>query len=107
MGADEQNLTRKQQREQARAKRTRAGDAESDGSQGAMRGRRLNQLGGALVTAIVIVGVLAGLRSNGPSTGIPRSSAQIRATVGAVSALLGGIPQSSITLGDPAAPVTL
>ena len=107
MGADEQNLTRKQQRERARAQRTGSGKAEAHEPAGSMRRRRLNQLGGTLVAAIVIVGVLLALMSNGSSTGIPKSGAQVKATVAAVTALLEGIPQSGSTLGNPNAPVTL
>jgi protein-disulfide isomerase len=107
MGADEQNLTRKEQRERARAQRTGEGQGAAREPAGAMRRRRLNQLAGALVTGIVIVGVLIALMSAGSSTGIPTSSAQVKATVGAVGALLRGIPQSASTLGNPNAPVTL
>jgi protein-disulfide isomerase len=107
MGADEQNLAGKQQRERAREQRTGSGKAAAHAPAGSMRRRRLNQLGGTLVAAIVIVGVLLALMSNGSSTGIPKSSAQVKATVAAVTALLEGIPQSGSTLGNHTAPVTL
>jgi len=107
MGAGEQNLTRKQQRERARGRSAGSGGVAAPEPASALRRRRLNQLAGTLVAGIVIVGVLVALMSNGSSTGIPRSSAQVKATVAGVNALLAGIPQSGSTLGDPRAPVTL
>jgi protein-disulfide isomerase len=107
MGAGEPNLTRKQQRERARAQRTGQRAVATREPNAVARRRRLNQLGGALVAGAVIVGVLIALVSNGPGTGIPGNPAQVKATVAAVNALLGGIPQSGSTLGDPKAPVTL
>jgi protein-disulfide isomerase len=106
-GQDGKNLTRKQQRAQARAQRTRRRTARAPVQEGARRRRRLNQLAALLVTAIVIIGVLVGLTSAGSNTGIPTSSAQVTAIVGAVSSLLDGIPQSGNTIGNPNAPVAL
>lgn len=80
----------------------------SDGGQtAALRRRRRTQLAGALVTAILIGGVVVGLMSAGSSTGIPASSARVAAIVSAVDSLIGGIPQSGSSLGSPEALVTV
>jgi protein-disulfide isomerase len=67
--------------------------------------RRAYQLGGLLVSALVIAGVLvAVLSSSGPAPlapGKPVPGAE------AALALFAGIPQSGITVGAPTAPLTL
>jgi protein-disulfide isomerase len=96
VGSDEEDLTRKQRREQARADRKAMEEA---AAAGAARRTRLTQLG--LVVAVVVVAVVVILIA----TGVGSSGAT--STQKKVAALLGGIPQSGNTLGSPTAPVTL
>jgi protein-disulfide isomerase len=101
---DEQDLTRKQRREQARAQRKALEAAEAAG---AVRRTRLLQLG--IVAGIVVVIIVAILLATGGSSkkGIPQKKTEINANVALVTSLLQGIPQSGNTLGDPKAPVTM
>jgi protein-disulfide isomerase len=101
---DEQDLTRKQRREQARTQRKELEQAEAAS---AKRRTRLTQLG--IVAGIVVVIIVAILLATGGSskTGIPKSAEQVNATVSEVNTLLGGIPQNGNTLGNPKAPVTM
>jgi len=103
-GDDEQDLTRKQRREQARAQRRELEEAEAAS---AKRRTRLTQLGivAGIVVAIIVVILLA--TGGGSKTAIPKNSKEVNATVGEVTSLLQGIPQSGNTLGNPNAPVTL
>jgi protein-disulfide isomerase len=103
-GDDEQDLTRKQRREQARAQRRELEEAEAAS---AKRRTRLTQLGivAGIVVAIIVVILLA--TGGGSKTGIPKNSQQVNANVAEVTSLLQGIPQSGNTLGNPNAPVTL
>ncbi|HWX97377.1 MAG TPA: thioredoxin domain-containing protein [Solirubrobacteraceae bacterium] len=103
--SNEEDLTRKQRREQARAQRKELEDAEAAR---AVRRTRLTQLG--IVVAVVVVAIVVVLIA----TGGGKSSAPVKAntpkateTVKSVSSLLGGIPQNGIVLGNPNAPVTL
>jgi protein-disulfide isomerase len=103
--SDEPDLTRKQRREQARAQRKELEQAEAAR---AVRRTRLTQLGvvvAAVVVAIVVVLIATG--SGGKSKAAPPKSKEAAEVTQKVSALVGGIPQSGIVLGDPKAPVTL
>lgn len=74
----------------------------------AARRRRLVQLGGALVGAILIVAVLVAVSSSGgPARKGVAKGVQANQNVAAVSSLLSGIPQSGNSLGSPTAPVTM
>jgi protein-disulfide isomerase len=101
---DEGDLTRKQRREQARAQRRELEEAEAAK---AVRRTRLTQLGivVAIVAAVVIVILIA--TGGGGTKKVAPHSAEANSTVAAVKTLIGGIPQSGNTLGDPKAPVTL
>jgi protein-disulfide isomerase len=101
---DEADLTRKQRREQARSQRKELEAAEAAA---AVRRTRLTQLGivVAIVAAVVIVILIA--TGGGGSKKVAPHSAEANSTVAAVKALIGGVPQSGNTLGDPKAPVTL
>jgi protein-disulfide isomerase len=101
---DDQGLTRKQRREQARAKRRELEQAQAAS---ALRRTRLIQLGivAGIVIAIIIGIVVA--TSGGSKKGIAHSKGEQSAVVTEVSALLGGIPQNGNTLGSPTAPVAL
>src|ERR1700730_6394706 len=104
--SDQEDLTRKQRRDQAREQRKALEQAEADR---AVRRTRLTQLG--VVVAVVVVAIVAVLIATGggkkasgaASVGTPRATA----TAAAVSSLIGGIPSNGSTLGSPTAPVTL
>jgi protein-disulfide isomerase len=103
--SDEEDLTRKQRREQARAQRKELEEAEAAR---AVRRTRLTQLG--IVVAVVVVAIVVvlvatgGGKSSGP---VKANTPKATQTTAEVSSLLGGIPQSGMTLGSPTAPVTL
>jgi len=102
---DEQELTRKQRREHARAQRKEMEQAALDA---AKRRTRLIQLG--IVAAVVVVAIVAIVIATGggsKSHGISSNKRETNSTVSSVSSLLGGIPQSGNTLGRPNAPVTM
>jgi protein-disulfide isomerase len=102
--SDEQDLTRKQRREQARAQRKAIEQAEVAS---AARRTRLMQLG--IVVAVVVVAIVVVLIASGGGSSKPAKAGSVKATKTAteVTALVGGIPQSGSTLGSPTAPVTL
>jgi len=105
VGSDEEDLTRKQRREQARADRRAMEEA---AAAGAARRTRLTQLG--IVVAVVVVAVVVILIATGggkSKTPPVVGSSGATSTQKKVAALLGGIPQSGNTLGSPTAPVTL
>ena len=101
----EEDLTRKERREQARAQRRALEQAEAAG---ASRRKRLQLLGGALgvvVVAVIIILVASG--GGGSKPGIEHSGNGPTKVTKEVSELLGGIPQSGNALGKSTAPVTL
>lgn len=101
---DDQDLTRKQRRDQAREKRR---ELEQAHAASAIRRTRLTQLGivGVIVVAI-IVGIL--VATGGGKGAAPKPGSKGATQVASeVSALLGGIPENGSTLGSPTAPVTL
>jgi protein-disulfide isomerase len=102
--SDEEDLTRKQRREQARSQRRALEEAEAAG---AARRKRLTQLG--MVVSVVVVAIVVVLiaTSGGSKSGIPKTKREQSSTVAAVSKLIAGIPQSGNVLGSPTAPVTL
>jgi protein-disulfide isomerase len=106
---DEQDLTRKQRREQARAERKAIEEAEAAGAQ---RRKRLIQLGSVVAGVIVIIVVILVATGGGSKTGIEKTSttgggSKAPKVVGEMTALIGGIPQTGNTLGSPTAPVTM
>jgi protein-disulfide isomerase len=103
-GDDEQDLTRKQRREQARAKRRELEQAEAAS---AIRRTRLTQLG---IVAVIVVAIIIGIvvaTSGGSKKGLATKPSERNATVSEVSSLIDGIPESGNALGGPTAPVTL
>jgi protein-disulfide isomerase len=100
---DEQDLTRKQRREQARANRRELEQAEAAS---AVRRTRLTQLG--IVVAIVVVIIVAVVIATGGSSkkGLAKGT-EVGKVSTEVAALVGGIAQTGNTIGDPKAPVTL
>jgi protein-disulfide isomerase len=104
--SDEEDLTRKQRREQARSQRKALEQAEADR---AVRRTRLTQLGVVVAVVVVaIVAILIATGGGGKSTGAAKvgTPKSIQA-VASVNALLGGIPSSGAVLGKQTAPVTL
>jgi protein-disulfide isomerase len=102
--SDEQDLTRKQRREQARTERKAAEEAVAAG---AARRRRMTQLGGAVAVVVVaIVVILVATGSSGKSKAITNEHVG-GAIPTKVESELAGIPQSANVLGNPTAPVTL
>jgi protein-disulfide isomerase len=103
---DEEDLTRKQRREQARSERKALEEAEAAG---AARRKRLTQLGAVaavVVVAIVIILIASGGGSGGG--GKVETGKKAGGLVNKVEAEVGGgIPQNGNTIGAPAAPVTL
>jgi protein-disulfide isomerase len=104
--SDDQDLTRKQRRDQARTQRKQLEEAEAAR---AVRRTRLAQLG--IVAAVVVVAIVVIVIATG---GGGKSAAPAKAgspganqNVAAVTSLIGGIPQNGIVLGNPNAPVTL
>src|SRR5271167_3085680 len=101
----DEDLTRKQRREQARADRRAVEEAEVAG---ARRRRRLQMLGGVVaVVAVVIVVVLVATGGSSSKTPPKAGSSAANKVTGEVNNLVGGISQSGNSLGDPTAPVTL
>jgi protein-disulfide isomerase len=100
---DEQDLTRKQRREQARLQRKELEAAEAAG---AVRRKRFTQLGITAAIVVVAVVAIAIATSGGGSKPPPRGKATEK-IVAEVQSLVGGIPQSGNTIGAPTAPVTL
>jgi protein-disulfide isomerase len=103
---NEQDLTRKQRREQARSQRKALEEAEASTAQ---RRKRLIQLGSVIGAVIVIVVVIVvatsgGGKPKGLQTGTGKTPAP---AVPEVTKLLAGIPQNGNTLGSSTAPVTL
>jgi protein-disulfide isomerase len=102
--SDEQDLTRKQRREQARTQRKAMEEA---AAASAVRRQRLTQLG--IVAAIVIVAVVVIVIATGGGSkkAVAKGTQKGNENVAAVSQLTAGIPQSGNTLGSPTAPATL
>jgi protein-disulfide isomerase len=98
--------SRKEQKEQARARRLAEEQARA---QKAQRDRRLRMIGGVVVGAIVVIVAAIAISSGGGSskaTGLQKGSAASK-TATSVQNLLAGIPQSGAQLGNPKAPVTM
>ena len=102
---DEQDLTRKQRREQARAERKALEEAETANAQ---RRKRLIQLGSVAGVVVVIIAVILVATSGGSSKSPPPGkSPESNKVVTEVTSLVGGIPQDGNTLGSPKARVTM
>jgi protein-disulfide isomerase len=99
------DLTRKGRREQARSERKAL---EAAAAAQAARRTRLIRLGSVIGAVVVIIAViLIATSGGGGSGGIPQTESAKKGEVKTVSSLVGGIPQSGNTLGNPKAPVTL
>ncbi|HEY4894514.1 MAG TPA: thioredoxin domain-containing protein [Solirubrobacteraceae bacterium] len=102
--SDEEDLTRKQRREQARTQRKALEEAEAAD---AARRKRLSQLGIAIAVVVAAVVVVLIATGGGKSKTVAPSSPEANTTANAVNAAITGIPQKANTLGSPTAPVTL
>jgi protein-disulfide isomerase len=101
---DEEDLTRKQRREQARTQRRALEEAEAAG---AKRRTRLAQLGIVIAIVVAIIVGIAIATSGGGTKKIVSGSKAANETVATVSSLVAGIPQSANVLGNPNAALTL
>jgi protein-disulfide isomerase len=101
--SDEEDLTRKQRREQARADRKAMEEATAAAI---VRRNRLTQLGivGAIVVVAVVVILIA---TSGGGKSKPVTPHEKNKVTTEVASLLTGIPQSGNVLGSPTAPITL
>jgi protein-disulfide isomerase len=103
--SDEEDLTRKQRREQARDQRRAIEEADAAS---AARRTRLTQLASVVVVVVVVVVViLVATGGSGSTKKIAPGSKAAGETAKSVTALVAGIPQSGNALGAPSAPVTL
>jgi protein-disulfide isomerase len=96
--------SRKEQKEQARARREALERAEA---QAATRKRRLYRVAAAAGVAAVIVVVAIVVSSGGGGKKGLATGTEASANVAAVSSELDGLTQSGNALGDPKAPVTM
>jgi protein-disulfide isomerase len=104
---DEQDLTRKQRREQARDQRKAIEEAEAASVE---RRKRLILLGSVAAAVVVIIAViLVATSGGGGGTKLPPTNgkATTAPAVAKVKKEIGGIPQNGNTLGSPTAPVTM
>ncbi len=100
----ESDLTRKQRREQAREERKAIEEASA--AQSAQR-KRLIQLGGVAAVVVVIIVIILVATGSGKSKAPTPTSPAAKTAQTEVVSLLQGIPQHTITLGNPNAPITL
>jgi len=101
---NEEDLTRKQRREQARAERKAMEEASVAE---AARRKRLTQLGVVVAVVVAAVVVILIVTSSGSSKAPKAHTKAANAVESEVTSLLAGIPQSGNSLGSPKAPVTL
>jgi protein-disulfide isomerase len=90
-----------------RAAREAREEVERKDAASEQRRRRLTQLGGIVLAAAAIVAILIAVSSGGGSGHKAVPSGGQPADAGQAPTLLGGIPQSGLTLGKPSAPVTI
>jgi protein-disulfide isomerase len=103
--SDEEDLTRKQRREQARTERKALEESEAAN---AARRTRLIQLGSVAAVVVVVVVVIALVTGGGKKTAVVKpGTASASSTEKLVTSLVGGITQNANVLGSPTAPVTL
>ncbi len=106
-GNDQDDLTRKQRREQARGERKALQEAEAAR---AVRRKRMAQLGGvagAVVVIILVIVLATGGNGKGSSNAPTKDLAAHSSEIAAVKSLLAGIPQNGNVLGNPNAKATM
>lgn len=101
--SSESSPTKRERRDAARAARR---EREAVAAATEARRRRLIQLGGLLALAVVVV-VVAIVASSGGGGSSTASKGGSVAGVKQANAMLAGIPQRGITLGNPKAPVSV
>jgi protein-disulfide isomerase len=101
---NEEELTRKQRREQARAERKAMEEA---ASADAARRKRLTRLGVVVAVVVAAVVVILIVTSSGSTKAPKKGTKEANAVEKEVTTLLAGIPQSGNSLGSSTAPVTL
>jgi protein-disulfide isomerase len=102
-----EQTTKRERREAARQARV---EAEHAAAARAQRNRRLRMLGIAIAAAAIVVVVAVVVSSGGSSKKqavAPPQKGELVSGQRASAALLGGIPQHGIQLGQPGAPLTL
>jgi protein-disulfide isomerase len=104
MAIKDDNLTRKERREQARAQREAL---EREHATAAARRRRLTQLGGVLAVAVVAIVIIIVASGGGSSTPSKLKPGQAVPGAAQAQALFAGIPEQGPRLGNPKAPLTL
>lgn len=104
MAIKDDNLTRKERREQARQQREAL---EREQASAAARRRRLLQLGGVIALAAIVIVVIVVAAGGGSSTPSKIKRGQPIPGAPQAQALFNGIPESGNTLGNPKAPLTL
>ena len=97
--------SRKEQKEQARAKRL---EQERLAAAKSQRTRRIQIFGGIVVAAVVVivVAIVVSTSGGGGSNGLQQGNSA-KGTYASVNKLLHGIPQNGVTLGNPHAKVTM
>jgi protein-disulfide isomerase len=102
---DDEDLTRKQRRDAARAERKALEEAEL--ARG-MRRTRLTQLGLVVtIVVIAIVVIVVATSGGGSKGGLAKSEPEVNKNVTTVKSIIGGIPQNGNVLGSPSAEATL
>lgn len=96
--------SRTKQKEEARARRLAEEQARAER---ARRDRRIRLVGGIVLGAVILVGILIAVNSGGGKKGGLQTGTQANSTAAAVTQMFAGIPQSGATLGNPNAPVTM
>jgi len=100
----DEDLTRKQRRDQARTQRR---EMEEAAAASVARRKRLTQLGSVLAVVVVAIVVILIATGGGSKKGIPTSKHEQSSVSHEISSLVGGINQSGNVLGSATAPVTL
>ena len=100
----DEDLTRKERREQARSQRRALEEAEAAS---AARRTRLTQLAGAVAVVVVAIVIILVATGGGGSKKVAPGSKAAADTEKTVTSLVGGIPQSGDVIGSSSAPVTM
>jgi protein-disulfide isomerase len=101
---EDEELTRKQRREQARAERKAMEEA---AVAEAARRRRLTRLGIVVAVVAAALVVILIVTSGGGAKKVKAGTKEASKVTSEVNNLIGGIPQNGNSLGSPTAPVTL
>jgi protein-disulfide isomerase len=101
--SESQNPSKRERRDAARDERLQREQAAASGD---LRRKRLLQLGGLLAAAAVIVIIAVVVSSGGGKKSSGTASSGLQG-VAETKSLIGGIPQTGITLGNANAPVTI